>query len=129
MAVTSILIITLRGCIAVEMACVQARPQPGLLKMTYDGGQLASADGCHAVSGKTVAFGLGSVPKPPSGRTLRRSVARFVPVFLIVSVYVPLPPLSFGSWTAVGSVPPSTVMTAPSGFVIETSSVCLIVAA
>ena len=33
-AVTSILIITLRGCIAVESACVQSWPQPGLLKMT-----------------------------------------------------------------------------------------------
>ena len=86
MAVTSILIITLRGCIADDSACVQVRPQPGLLKITYDAGQLASAGGCHVTSGNTVAFGLGSAPKPPSGRTLSRSVARLVPVFLMVSV-------------------------------------------
>src|ERR1043165_3126961 len=68
-AATSILIITLRGAIAVESIPVQARPQPGLLKMTYDDGHDENAGGCHAVSGNIDAFGFGRSPKPPSGRT------------------------------------------------------------
>ena len=45
MAATSILIMTLRGPIAVVSVGWQARPQPGLLKITYEGGQ-AENDFC-----------------------------------------------------------------------------------
>jgi hypothetical protein len=91
--------------------------------MTYDDGHAESAGACQPASGYTEPFGFGRSPKPPSGRTLSRSVARRVPVFLIVSVYVPLPPLSAGSCTALGSLPDGTASLLLSGLVIETSSV------